>query len=105
MRAFLFPGQGSQAVGMGAALSDASRAARDVLTGSHGDAQQRPFYFWLNSRGPTRLYRRHEFSALLDRLCRQRNYFDRHGGRRPAWRSTARSRRRRITTASREEKG
>uniref|UniRef100_UPI00286AEBBD ACP S-malonyltransferase n=1 Tax=Sphingomonas sp. TaxID=28214 RepID=UPI00286AEBBD len=31
MRAFLFPGQGSQAVGMGAALGKASRAARDVL--------------------------------------------------------------------------
>ena len=31
MRAFLFPGQGSQSVGMGAALSQASRAARDVL--------------------------------------------------------------------------
>ena len=31
MRAFLFPGQGSPAVGMGAALSDASRAARDVF--------------------------------------------------------------------------
>ena len=31
MRAFLFPGQGSQAVGMGAALGEASRAARDVL--------------------------------------------------------------------------
>jgi [acyl-carrier-protein] S-malonyltransferase len=31
MRAFLFPGQGSQAVGMGAALSQASRAARDVF--------------------------------------------------------------------------
>jgi [acyl-carrier-protein] S-malonyltransferase len=31
MRAFLFPGQGSQAVGMGVALSDASRAARDVF--------------------------------------------------------------------------
>ena len=31
MRAFLFPGQGSQAVGMGAALADASRAARDVF--------------------------------------------------------------------------
>src|SRR5215211_9304015 len=31
MRAFLFPGQGSQSVGMGAALSDASRAARDVF--------------------------------------------------------------------------
>ena len=31
MRAFLFPGQGSQAVGMGAALSGASRAARDVF--------------------------------------------------------------------------
>ena len=31
MRAFLFPGQGSQAVGMGAALARASRAARDVF--------------------------------------------------------------------------
>jgi [acyl-carrier-protein] S-malonyltransferase len=31
MRAFIFPGQGSQAVGMGAALSGASRAARDVF--------------------------------------------------------------------------
>lgn len=31
MRAFLFPGQGSQAVGMGAALSEASRPTRDVF--------------------------------------------------------------------------
>ena len=31
MRAFLFPGQGSQAVGMGAALAGASRAAQDVF--------------------------------------------------------------------------
>ena len=31
MRAFLFPGQGSQSVGMGAALSEASAAARDVF--------------------------------------------------------------------------
>ena len=31
MRAFIFPGQGSQAVGMGTALADASRAARDVF--------------------------------------------------------------------------
>jgi [acyl-carrier-protein] S-malonyltransferase len=31
MRAFLFPGQGSQSVGMGAALADASRTARDVF--------------------------------------------------------------------------
>src|SRR5690349_18520294 len=31
MRAFIFPGQGSQAVGMGAALAQASRAAQDVF--------------------------------------------------------------------------
>ena len=31
MRAFIFPGQGSQNVGMGAALADASRAAKDVF--------------------------------------------------------------------------
>src|SRR3982750_59785 len=31
MRAFIFPGQGSQAVGMGAALAQASRTARDVF--------------------------------------------------------------------------
>ena len=31
MRAFLFPGQGSQAVGMGVALADANRSARDVF--------------------------------------------------------------------------
>ena len=31
MRAFLFPGQGSQSVGMGAALAEASQAARDIF--------------------------------------------------------------------------
>src|SRR5690349_23562858 len=31
MRAFIFPGQGSQAVGMGAALAGASRSAKDVF--------------------------------------------------------------------------
>lgn len=31
MRAFLFPGQGSQAVGMGAALADASSVARELF--------------------------------------------------------------------------
>ena len=32
MRAFLFPGQGSQAVGMGAALAEASRTARETFS-------------------------------------------------------------------------
>jgi len=32
MRAFIFPGQGSQAVGMGAALAEASGSARDVFS-------------------------------------------------------------------------
>jgi [acyl-carrier-protein] S-malonyltransferase len=31
MRAFIFPGQGSQSVGMGTTLAEASRAARDVF--------------------------------------------------------------------------
>ena len=31
MRAFIFPGQGSQAVGMGSGLAEASRAAKDVF--------------------------------------------------------------------------
>ena len=31
MRAFIFPGQGSQSVGMGVALAQASRAAKDVF--------------------------------------------------------------------------
>jgi [acyl-carrier-protein] S-malonyltransferase len=31
MRAFIFPGQGSQAVGMGASLAEASRSAKDVF--------------------------------------------------------------------------
>ena len=32
MRAYIFPGQGSQAVGMGAALAEASRTAKDVFS-------------------------------------------------------------------------
>ncbi|HEX8194155.1 MAG TPA: malonyl CoA-acyl carrier protein transacylase, partial [Allosphingosinicella sp.] len=31
MRAFIFPGQGSQSVGMGKALAEASRVARDLF--------------------------------------------------------------------------
>src|SRR5215218_5922968 len=31
MRAFIFPGQGSQVVGMGAALAQASRTAQDIF--------------------------------------------------------------------------
>ena len=31
MRAFIFPGQGSQAVGMGKLLAEASGAARDTF--------------------------------------------------------------------------
>jgi len=31
MRAFIFPGQGSQSVGMGAALAEACRTARDTF--------------------------------------------------------------------------
>src|SRR4028118_2142843 len=31
MRAFIFPGQGSQAVGMGKALAEASRVAREIF--------------------------------------------------------------------------
>ena len=39
MRAFIFPGQGSQAVGMGKALADASAAAREVFAGSRRGAR------------------------------------------------------------------
>ena len=42
MRAFLFPGQGSQAVGMGAALAEASRAARDVFARGRRGARPEP---------------------------------------------------------------
>ena len=42
MRAFLFPGQGSQAVGMGAALAEASRAARDVFERGRRGARPEP---------------------------------------------------------------
>ena len=42
MRAFLFPGQGSQSVGMGAALAEASAAARDVFRRGRRGARPEP---------------------------------------------------------------
>ena len=42
MRAFIFPGQGSQAVGMGAALAEASRTARDVFERGRRGARPEP---------------------------------------------------------------
>jgi [acyl-carrier-protein] S-malonyltransferase len=50
MRAFLFPGQGSQSVGMGAALAAASRAARDVF--GEVDEALEQHLFKLMSEGP-----------------------------------------------------
>jgi [acyl-carrier-protein] S-malonyltransferase len=50
MRAFIFPGQGSQAVGMGAALADASRAAADVF--AEVDEALRQNLFRLMRDGP-----------------------------------------------------
>jgi [acyl-carrier-protein] S-malonyltransferase len=50
MRAFIFPGQGSQAVGMGKALADASPAAREVF-GEVDDALGQNL-FRLMSEGP-----------------------------------------------------
>jgi [acyl-carrier-protein] S-malonyltransferase len=43
MRAFIFPGQGSQSVGMGKALADASLAAREVF-GEVDEALQQKLY-------------------------------------------------------------
>jgi [acyl-carrier-protein] S-malonyltransferase len=43
MRAFIFPGQGSQSVGMGKALADASPAAREVF-GEVDEALQQKLY-------------------------------------------------------------
>lgn len=50
MRAFIFPGQGSQAVGMGKALSDASPAAREVFQEVDDALGQK--LFQLMSEGP-----------------------------------------------------
>jgi [acyl-carrier-protein] S-malonyltransferase len=50
MRAFIFPGQGSQAVGMGKALADASPAAREVFQ-EVGDALGQSL-FKLMTEGP-----------------------------------------------------
>ncbi len=50
MRAFVFPGQGSQSVGMGKALSDASAAAREVFQEVDDALGQR--LFRLMTEGP-----------------------------------------------------
>lgn len=50
MRAFIFPGQGSQAVGMGAALAEASTAARDVF--AEVDDALGQHLSWLMAEGP-----------------------------------------------------
>lgn len=50
MRAFLFPGQGSQAVGMGKALADASAIAREVFQEVDDALEQN--LFKLMSEGP-----------------------------------------------------
>ena len=50
MRAFLFPGQGSQSVGMGAALAVASQAARDTF--GEGDEALGQNLFKLMREGP-----------------------------------------------------
>ena len=50
MRAFLFPGQGSQSVGMGTALAAASPAARDVF--GEADEALGQHLFKLMSEGP-----------------------------------------------------
>jgi [acyl-carrier-protein] S-malonyltransferase len=50
MRAFIFPGQGSQAVGMGKALFDASAAAREVF--QEVDEALGQHLFQLMSEGP-----------------------------------------------------
>ena len=50
MRAFIFPGQGSQAVGMGKALSEASPVAREVFQEVDDALGQK--LFQLMSEGP-----------------------------------------------------
>src|SRR3546814_19959122 len=52
MRAFIFPGQGSQAVGMGKALADASPVAREVF--QEVDEALGQHLFKLMSEGPER---------------------------------------------------